>query len=157
MDYFESFGINIDKGKYHEEAIYSIALLYNLFDDKISAYLKDFDLSIGKLNVLVSIRHQGGEKGISQVDISKHLIVSPANMTKLLDKLEEEGLVYRQAHKDDRRVNMIKISPKGIQLLDRLWPGYQKELEGLASRLMRQEQKTLSALLRKWVGLLVNN
>ena len=150
--YLKSFGIEVGKGKHHEEAIYSVALLYNLLSSEIERYLQKFGLSAGKLNVLVTIRNRGGEEGISQVDISKNLIVSPANMTKLLDKLEKEGLVTRGAQEGDRRVNIIRITPKGEKLLDQLWPGYLKTLEELGKKLSQKDQKQLASSLMGWVG-----
>lgn len=150
----KSFGIKVGEGKYHEEAIYSIGLLYNLLSAQIENYLQTYNLTAGKLNVLVAIRHQGGEDGISQVEISKHLIVSPANMTKLLDKLQNEGLVTRGAQEGDRRVNIIRVTAKGAKLLDQLWPGYLKVLEGLTFKLNHKDQQALSSLLIKWINTL---
>src|SRR5262245_17599240 len=118
MNYLKTFGIDTDKGKHHEEAIYSVGLLYNLLSAEIETYLQQYGLTAGKLNVLVTIRHQGEKKGISQVEISKHLIVSPANMTKLLDKLENDGFVTRGVQEGDRRVKIIRITAKGEKLLD---------------------------------------
>ena len=152
MDYFKAFGIDVGKGKHHEEAIYSIGLLYNLLSSQIENYLQKYDLSAGKLNVLVAIRNRGGEQGISQVDISKHLIVSPANMTKLLDKLEKDGLVTRGTQEGDRRVKIIQITAKGEKLLDQLWPGYLKTLEDLAEKVSQKDRKDLAASLMGWVG-----
>ncbi len=152
MDYFRSFGIEVGQGKYHEEAIYGIVLLYNLINGEISSFLKPYELTPAKFNVLMTIKHQGGSSGISQVEISKHLIVTPSNMTRLLDKLEKEKLVHRISNKNDRRANIIKISERGGRLLDSVWPGYQKVLRRLGSLLTKAEQKTFDALLMKWIS-----
>ncbi len=152
MDYFKSFGINIGEGKHHEESIYGVALLYNLLHTQIGEYLSPYKLTIGKLNVLVTIRHRGGDQGISQVDISKHLIVTPANMTRLLDKLEKEGHVQRSAQPGDRRVNLIRTTEQADKLLDDLWPGYIQLLEKLTIGVPKENQKSLSGMLMDWIG-----
>ena len=149
---FKTFGIDVGKGKHHEEAIYSIGLLYNLLSAQVESYLQQYHLTAGKLNVLVAIRHHGGDQGLSQVEISKHLIVSPANMTKLLDKLEHEGFVTRGAQEGDRRVKIIRITSKAEKLLDQLWPGYLKTLETLGAKLNQKDQKQLASLLTGWIG-----
>ena len=151
MDFLKSFGIEADKGKHYEEIAHSIALLYNLIEAKVSSYLSTFNLTSAKFNVLMVLKHQAGHMGMSQVDISKHLIVTASNMTRLLDKLEKEGFVQRSALKNDRRVKTIKITPKGSQLLDRAWPGYESLLKNLTSLLGSSDQKILSGLLIKWI------
>jgi DNA-binding MarR family transcriptional regulator len=151
MDYFRSFGIHIGQGKYYEESIYGVVLLYNLLNNAMSTYLKEFDLTPAKFNVLMTIRHQGGKKGISQVEISKHLIVTPSNMTRLLDKLEREKLVHRFARKNDRRVNVVRVTERGASLLDSVWPGYNRMLKKMGAQLSMGEQKKLSQLVIKWI------
>lgn len=146
----KSFGVNVGKGKYYEEIVYSTALIYNVLNSEISSYLKSFNLTPGKFNALMTVKHQGGEEGMSQVDVSKKLIVSASNMTKLFDKLEKEGLVTRTGLEGDKRVNMTKITAKGAKLLDEVWPGYLNIIKGLIAKLKVEDQKDLSVLLRKW-------
>ena len=155
MKHLESFGIEVGKGRYHEETNYSLALLYNLIESRIAFYLADFRLTTAKFNVLMVVKHLGGQDGMSQVEISKRLIVTPSNMTRLLDKLEKEDLIFRSVLKGDRRVNTIQITPKGSKLLDRAWPGYSAILKDFISPLEPGEQKALSGLLVKWLGALI--
>jgi len=155
MNHLKSWGVETGRGKYHEEAVYSLALIFNLVHSEISTYLNNFDLTPAQFNVLMVIKHQGAKEGISQVDISKKLIVTPSNMTRLLDKLEKEGVVSRGVQQGDRRVNVIKASEKGSKLLDRAWPGYQEKLQELLAQLNQTDQKILSGLLLKWLDKLM--
>ena len=155
MDYFESFGIEVGNGKYHEEAVYGIALVYAALYNNISAYLNKYGLTPAKMNVLMITKHQGQAKGISQVDIGKRLMVTASNMTRLLDKLEREGLINRSALAGDRRVKIIKVTPKASKLLDMMWPGYQTRLKALANEMPKEDQKVMAGLLQKWLGRLV--
>ena len=147
----KAFGVTKGEGRYHEECIYSVALLYNILFDEISSYLKKYNLTIGKFNILMAIMHQGVKEGIRQVDISKHLIVTPSNMTKMIDKLEKEKLVSRDALAGDRRVNIIKITTKGSDLLDSIWPEYNKKLKSNIASLPTESQKKLAHLLMEWL------
>lgn len=150
MDNLESFGINPGKGKYKEEAIYGVGLVYSALHRAVSEYLKPFSLTPAKFNVLLVIKHQGGKDGISQIDIGKRLIVTASNMTRLLDKLVKEGYVTRGAKTGDRRVNMVEITKKGSDILDKAWPGYIKTIESLAQKIDTRDQKILAKLLIKW-------
>ena len=145
-----TFGVSKGEGKYHEEIIYSLALLYNIVSSDIANYLKKHDLTIGKLNILIAIKHHGGAEGIRQVEVSKHLIVTPSNMTKMIDKLEADQFVVRSALKGDRRVNIVKITKKGSHLLDSLWDGYNDRLKNTINCLNRDKQKQLGQLLMEW-------
>jgi DNA-binding MarR family transcriptional regulator len=124
--------------------------LYSLISDSIESYLKPYDLSIGKLNILIAIKHHGGHEGIRQVQISQHLIVTPSNMTKMIDKLESEGLVTRSALEGDRRVNIVRITKKGVDLLDSLWDGYANLLKSCLACMSKTRQKQLASLLIEW-------
>ena len=51
-----------------------------------------------------------------------------STLTSMLDRLEERGLVARQANPDDRRSFVIELSPRGRRLADRI-QRYVDELE----------------------------
>lgn len=149
------YGIERGPDKVHEQLIYTTALIYNVLNSEISAYLTEFDMTPGKLNVLVAIQHHGGNEGLPQVQISRHLIVTKSNMTKHLDKLEREGLITRSSRPGDRRVKIVRITPKAQKLLDGLWERYNQRLKDLTGQLSRAKQKQLAALLMEWFGGLV--
>jgi DNA-binding MarR family transcriptional regulator len=48
------------------------------------------------------------------------LISRAPDMTRLLDKLEERGLIHRERRPDNRRVVEVGITPAGVKLLDAL-------------------------------------
>lgn len=133
-----------------EEIVYCTALMYNRVSGLISNYLKDFGLTVGKFNILFALKSHGGIEGIKQVEVSKHLIVTPSNMTKMIDKLEKEGFVTRSALEGDRRVNIVKITKKALDLLETIWEGYNKVIESSVQNLTQTQQKQLAGLLKVW-------
>lgn len=150
MKQFKRFELHVDTDKFVQTSIYGIFSVYPIIVKNIENYLKQYDLSSSKFNMMMVIKHQGGQKGISQIDIGKKLIVTASNMTKQIDKLIEEGMVDRFALKGDRRVNLIKITKKGSDLLDDIWPGYIKTINNIAGKLSIEERKTLTHILEKW-------
>lgn len=144
------YGFTPGQGKHYEDIVYSLALLYNVVYQKISDYLEPFDMSVGKFNLLMIVKHRGGDVGLKQVEISRHLILTPSNMTKLIDRLEEEKMVERLAQDGDRRVNIIRITLKGSKLLDQIWPGYVEVLKTVTRDLSASRQKQLAHLLTGW-------
>ncbi len=149
MGILGTVGVEAGQGKHYEEAIYTLALIYNIITDEMTRYLSAYELTLGKFNILMAVKHQGGKEDISQVDVSKRLIVTPSNMTKLIDKLEKDAFVTRSSLDGDRRVNILQITPKGSKLLDSVWKGYEDRLQKLLSSLSPSEQKVLASLLGK--------
>src|SRR3989339_9165 len=137
MEKLKRFGI--EDNDYQQGAVYGVAHVYFLISREIENYLKPFNLNPTSFNALMIIKHQGKEDGISQIDIGKRLVVTASNMTKLLDKLNNEALIERSAQKGDRRVNLIKITKKGSDLLDQAWPGYKGTIDEITGLLEKKE------------------
>lgn len=150
MEQFKRFGIDFDKDEFVETTIYGVVSVYLLIEKQIEIYLKQYNLSSSKFNMMMIIKHHGSKDGISQIDIGKRLIVTASNMTKQLDKLIAEKMVERFSQKGDRRVNLIKITQKGSDLLDKVWPGYVEKIKEITSHLPMHERKTFSQSLAKW-------
>lgn len=150
----KAFGVSKGQKKYYEEAVYSLTLIHNVLNKNISAQHALYNLTPGKFNILMVIKHIGGEKGIKQVDISKNLILTPSNITKLISKLEKEKLVTRSAPEGDRRVNIVTITPEGAKLVDAASAGSVAELKKIAGKLSEKKLRIISSLLMEWLELL---
>ena len=150
-EYFKHIGVEVGQGRSHEEMVYGIALMYTAMYDEIALYLKKYKLMPGEMNVLMLVKHQGKEKGLSQVDMGRRLMVTAHNMTRLIQRLEKDGLLKRVAYKKDGRVNLVTITIKGSKLLDEVWPGYDQMVQELAGRLSNSEQKDFSELIHRWL------
>jgi DNA-binding MarR family transcriptional regulator len=86
-----------------------------------------WDLSPSQFNVLNLL---GGEPaGLSQVEISRQLIMHRSNATGLIDRLEQRGLLQRRATPGDRRAYQVVLTPAARQLLDQILPDYYRLAE----------------------------
>jgi len=86
-----------------------------------------WDLSPSQFNVLNLLRDQ--PRGLSQVQISRLLIMHRSNVTGLIDRLEKRGLLRRHASPGDRRAYRVVLTPAARQLLARILPGYYRLAE----------------------------
>jgi DNA-binding MarR family transcriptional regulator len=74
-----------------------------------------------------------------------------SNITGIADRLEERGLIERQADPNDRRVKILAVTRTGAKLRDQIFAGgVTTELPGLES-LNAQERRQLAALLERLV------
>jgi DNA-binding MarR family transcriptional regulator len=76
-------------------------------------------LTIQQYNVLRIVRG-GPAKGHPIYEIEGRMIYRFANVTRLVDRLETQGLLKRVADPKDRRVSRVVITPKGRRLMERL-------------------------------------
>lgn len=53
------------------------------------------------------------------VDVTRRMLVSKSNVTQLVDKLEQSGMVTREPSASDRRQVFAALTPKGIEAVKR--------------------------------------
>ena len=131
--------------------IYTIGILWSQISTRLETVLSKFDLNIAKFNILMIIKHAGTKEGIQQNEISKRLLVTASNITKLLDKLEKDGMITRNSKENDRRVKLIMITDSASKLLDKAWKIYQKEVNAITAKMPEKEAKRLNEKLLEWL------
>lgn len=77
------------------------------------------DLSAQQYNALRLLRavHPGT---LPTLSLASRLISRAPDITRLVDKLEERGLAWRERRPENRRVVEVGITPAGLALLDEL-------------------------------------
>ena len=60
------------------------------------------------------------------------------------------SVLERFSRESDRRVNLIKISKKGADIFDKVWPGYHRKILDIANSMDKEDLKQISQLLVKW-------
>ncbi|MBN2120772.1 MAG: MarR family transcriptional regulator [Candidatus Omnitrophica bacterium] len=151
MGIFRELGIRGGKDRINEEVVYTIARSYVFLEQAISNFLSKYNLTPAKFNILLMAKHRGNGKGLPQNEISKLLLVTTSNITRMVDKLEKDNYVERLAKKGDRRVNLIKITGKGSVLLDEIWPHYETMLDNLiVSQFSDQDKRAMVNLLDRF-------
>jgi len=117
---------------------------------KADEFFRQFGLTDVQFNVLILLAlHSGPEGGLSQAQLSDMMLVNRANVTSLIDRMEKGELVVRTAAPNDRRYNIIKMTPKGKKLFDKVEPLYTRQIRQLMEVLKETEQKGLIKSLGK--------
>lgn len=104
-----------------EEGTLSIARTAAVFEHAGGDMLKSHGLTPTQYNALRILRG-AGEAGLCRNEVRDRLIARVPDATRLLDRLEEVGLVSRSREGGDRRYVTSRITPKGLELLARLDP-----------------------------------
>ena len=121
--------------------------------ERVEADLKAADRPPLRWYDVLLERHRAGRGGLRQFEIGAAVLLSKYNVSRLLDRLEREGLLVREACEADGRGAQVQITPSGRALLKRMWPVYQAAIkEHLAAHFSNAELKELALLLAKIPG-----
>lgn len=130
------------------ELVLNFLYTYDQLHQIVSRYMTEYGLSKSSLNILMLLRH-GSDEGMQLHDLGELLLVSRANITGLIDHLEDKGYVKRLVDPQDRRARHARITQKGEALLDEFMPVHYRNLKGLLRGLSEDERETLVGLLKK--------
>jgi DNA-binding MarR family transcriptional regulator len=91
---------------------------------------------------------RAGEDGMRRIDLANELQLSPSGITRLLDRLEDQGLVGKGACKGDARVSYAILTDDGLGKLRAAAPGHVDDIDRrLGEVLDEEEMRTLAQLL----------
>ena len=85
--------------------------------NSLDAELARFGLNSTQFAVL---KHLGEGAARSAADLCRLHRYDTGAMTRILDRLEEKGLVRRERGREDRRVVLLRLAPQGRAVLPRL-------------------------------------
>jgi DNA-binding MarR family transcriptional regulator len=100
-----------------EALILNVIRCADMLKGDMDSLLKPFELSQTQFNILRICKGAQG-KGRTCSEISERLVTKVPDVTRLLDRMEKKGLVYRDRCTNDRRVVWIYISEKGTNLIN---------------------------------------
>jgi DNA-binding MarR family transcriptional regulator len=74
-------------------------------------------------DVLAALR-DAPEQSLRQVELAERVLLSHSGLSRLLDRIEEKGLVERTSCPGDRRSFHVRLTDEGQAMLDSMWPVY---------------------------------
>ncbi|NIX76794.1 MarR family winged helix-turn-helix transcriptional regulator [Microvirga terricola] len=82
----------------------------------VATELKALGLSVPQFDLLSTLTER---EGLSQQELAERLYVTKGNVSGLLDRMVEAGLVERRAIPGDRRSNSLHLTAKGRDLAEK--------------------------------------
>lgn len=129
-----------------------VSRLARIAEENADEVLDQFGLSDSEFHLLAAIR-TAAVYPPSPRDLLKALMVSSPGLTNRIDRLEKAGLVERLANPHDRRGVLLRLTGKGLEVVDRVTTKYlANQNQILDEALAEGERETLSLLLRKLLG-----
>jgi DNA-binding MarR family transcriptional regulator len=109
------------------------------------------DLPLASYDVLVQLSEAPGDR-LRMRDLADAVLLSRSGLTRLVDRLEREGLVRREPSDDDRRGADAVLTPAGRARLRAAWPVQERGIaEHFAAHLSAEEVDVLRQALGRIV------
>jgi len=131
----------------HEAFLHLLRTADMVFEE-INHFLAHHDISQGRFTVLMLL-HRPWVESCTPASLAEESGVTRATMTGLIDTLEKDGMVVREADAHDRRTVRVRLTELGSAKLEAMRPGYFDCVTHIAAPLNARERKALVRLLQK--------
>jgi DNA-binding MarR family transcriptional regulator len=127
-----------------QEAMLNLIVAASYMLNYLERICNEFGITQPQYNVLRILRgaYPGGH---SRCEVIERMVDRAPDVTRLIDRLERQGLVARERSSDDRRLSITRITGKGLELLERMQPTIDDVEVMIASRLTPEECAAISA------------
>jgi DNA-binding MarR family transcriptional regulator len=129
-----------------QEAFLNLLRTVAELSDSFERVLRPHGVSGTQYNVLRILRGSGPE-GLCRNEIRDRLLTRMPDVTRLLDRMEEAGLVSRTRSAEDRRQVGTHLTDRGRELVDRLDEVVAEEHRSRLGHLSENQLHTLVELL----------
>lgn len=116
----------------------------------IDQMLKPFDITAEQLHIMKNIEPQCGK---TQQEICRLAGKSPANITRILDRLEKKKLIVRRYNPVDRRSQLVSLTETGHTLASSLSDLFTT----LSKKIEKNIDKNEIGVVRKVLGQIETN
>jgi DNA-binding MarR family transcriptional regulator len=131
-----------------QEALLNLFVASNYLHLKLEDVCGEFTITLAQFNVLRILKGAYPE-GHPRGEIIKRMVEPAPDVTRIIDRLINVGLVERYSSKNDRRLSMARITKKGIKLLSSINPEVDKFISNYSSSLTKSEKEMLSKICEK--------
>ena len=117
--------------------------------DALDRELAPFDISAPQLFVLSSVANREAD---SAAGLCKSISYDPGAMTRMIDRLQQKGLVRRVPHPDDRRAMNLELTVAGKALFPQLVAAKERVQAQFLRGFSRDDTHTLETLLHRMLA-----
>lgn len=130
------------------EALLNLMAAADVHRGQMDRLFGAYEITSGQYNVLRILRGAGCE-GHPRCEIAARMIERAPDITRLVDRLENQKLVIRERSDEDRRQSVTRISEKGLELLARIEPELIEFIGQISQKMSAAEWIALTSLCEK--------
>lgn len=116
-------------------------------NDVRSKLQSQFDVTFPRFDILSQLYRV--PDGLILGELSQRLMVSPGNITSVIKRLIEDGMIVRNQNPDDRRENIVQMTPEGRAKFAQMAESNEAWIRHLTKDLAPADIRSLQSLLQK--------
>jgi DNA-binding MarR family transcriptional regulator len=121
------------------------SVIYGRFEKIIEPKFNITETQYNVLRILKGVYPNGH----ARCEIASRMIERASDITRIIDRLEKQGLVKRDRTTKDRRISITRITKKGLKVVNDIKPLIENEHKLITKNLTENECKELSRLTEK--------
>jgi len=129
-----------------DQLAYLIASLNRRLEAELEERLRPGGVSIEQYRILEVL---DASEPVAMGEIARQSLIEAPTLTKIMDRMVAEGLVYRAPDPNDRRRVLILTAPAGTALFKRLRGISTAQEQRIAERLESEKAAALRSLLKE--------
>jgi DNA-binding MarR family transcriptional regulator len=106
------------------EALLSVLRTASVLEHQMNEALKPYGITHTQYNVLRILRG-AGDSGLCGREVGERMVSRVPDVSRLLDRMEDTGLISRERDPGDRRHVTARITRKGLAMLEQATPKLQ--------------------------------
>lgn len=126
-----------------------IVRLANLMQRRFAEVFDELGLSDGDYGLLVPLRRAGEPYELTPTTLARTRMITSGGLTPALDRLEKRGWVERRPNPADRRGSLVRLTPAGVDLIDRAMALHATTEQELVRSLSKTQRDELAGVLRE--------
>jgi MarR family transcriptional regulator, organic hydroperoxide resistance regulator len=130
------------------DLVAGIIQLGNLLNRRLAPVFEKSNVTPQQWAVLTTI----AEEPVSLAGVARKLAVSKQNMTGMIARLEQLGLVERSENPEDLRSARVQLTRRGRALVERLRPVYEEWQRALGGDLPDRDLQTLIRAVNRLIA-----
>ncbi|MDD7390806.1 MAG: MarR family transcriptional regulator [Lachnospiraceae bacterium] len=128
---------------------FEIKKLSNLIKKQIDRLSAESGLTGFQGYLMGYLIREGGRRDLFQRDVEKHLEISRASVTSILQLLEKNGFVRRESVETDARLKKIAVTEKGYQANDRILNSLDQMESNLKEGISTEEMEIFISVMER--------
>ncbi|TBL43295.1 MarR family transcriptional regulator [Verrucosispora sp. SN26_14.1] len=116
---------------FDDPRITAVGLLFEVhagLSARFATQLDEHGLSAVEFEVLTRLTRSPGNQ-LRMTDLAAQTSLSTSGVTRVVDRMERDGLITRRACPSDRRSSYAVVTPSGLRRLDESLPGHLQLIE----------------------------
>ena len=97
---------------------------HSLMLRRLSRDLEEADLPPLPWYDVLAALSEAEDRQLRQVELADRVTISVSGLSRLVDRIERDGLVRRVSCPSDRRSFFVELTDEGAAMLERMWPVY---------------------------------